>query len=486
MSVYNYHSYDYTFWKFYDSVITDRYGGDDGAFVKDYRNGVFAGENIPQLNAPLPGDNHTARANWDEQRMWRPLDRNGEPVKKYNGYVREGFFEGYAEGLRSIIKEFARHIDYNIENKGWSRDTLYQVFFNDKQNFKTGGWNGSSLGNKKTREEYLKWGGFWDWENNKPSVSDLWLARYSQPGTSWWQLDEPERRTEWEALGFICGIVMQAKTELNLEKPGLGDLIKMRTDISRSYTQYDSMDGRQDIPVYNKTFLDPYKNENNGAGWGGPGLKLARQRVIDFGEEWWAYNGWSGANSPYSNNTNRILSVYAFGGKGFLSYEYFANNKDINYGYYNPNDREASFVWGGKLGINAPLASFGMKAAGQVSELTRYLDALKAEYGYTRRQTEQYIAAFINIHGRETKQNVQFADGSSAVYIPDSYTEPLKRDILAKLAAKAKKTPAVPGGVAASRPPEPNISVNVIGGKNYTVRITREGENITVDVNLEK
>ena len=428
MPFYDNHKYDIAFWDYYDSEI-GKFPNED-AFLAAYRAGVdFDGLPIPD-SVPK---NYTATPNsWNEQRAW-----------SYGPEMGDSFVSGYREGIKNIVKEFAYHIDEKIGAGEWSSNTMFQVFFNNKQNFKDWGWNGAGIGGGD-RVEWLKWGGLWDWTQNIPTVSELWLARYSQPATSWWQLDEPLRRADWDALGYYGKLVKEAKAELNAEKPGLGDLIQMRTDISCSFVQYDSLDGAQDIPVYNKTFTDAYLNSWNGSGWGAGGLKYAQQRKLDLNENWWVYDGWAGGSTAYANNVNRILSAYAFGAQGFLSYEFIAAHRwyGPEAGYTNaaggewPDDsleREYSIVSGQKFGIDSAFPSFSLKVAGQSSELTRYLDALISERGYTRRQIEQYVAAFINIYGADTAQTVAFTDGSTATYIPDSYMEPLKQDILSKL-----------------------------------------------------
>jgi hypothetical protein len=139
--------------------------------------------------------------------------------------------------------------------------------------------------------------GLWNWASNEPAVSGAWLARHSQPATSWWRLNEPESRADWEALGWFNSLVREARNELNQEKPGLGNLITTRSEVARAYSMYNSLNGNggKETIVYNKTFTDVVYNENHGEWWSsGPGYKFASQRALDSGGEWRSYGGLQG------------------------------------------------------------------------------------------------------------------------------------------------------------------------------------------------
>ena len=79
-----------------------------------------------------------------------------------------------------------------------------------------------------------------------------------------------------------------------------------------------------------------------------------------------------------------------------------------------------------------------------------------------------------------------------AVYIPDSYMEPLKRDILEKLSAKTQRSSSVSGN-AARFAALSSISVGIGNGKlsvefspavrNYSVKVSRDVDSVIIAAN---
>ena len=113
--------------------------------------------------------------------------------------IEQAFPAAYREGFTNVVREVAQH----LEAKGWRR-TDYQAYLNDKPNF----------------------------------------------GGTWWTLDEPSGRDDWQALRFWAGLVKQGAGGVK------GVHLFFRGDVSRSWWQYDQLDGLMDTIYYNSEIFD--------------------------------------------------------------------------------------------------------------------------------------------------------------------------------------------------------------------------------------
>ncbi len=113
--------------------------------------------------------------------------------------IEQAFPAAYREGFINVAREVAQH----LQAKGWTR-TDYQAYLNDKPNF----------------------------------------------GGTWWTLDEPSGRDDWQALRFWAGLVKQGAAGAK------GLHLFFRGDVSRSWWQYDQLDGLMDTIYYNGEIFD--------------------------------------------------------------------------------------------------------------------------------------------------------------------------------------------------------------------------------------
>ena len=151
-----------------------------------------------------------------------PENVNEHKLKANSPYV--DFMPGYREGIKSVLKEFIAHID----EKGW-KDVQFQYFFNNKHFYKESG----VLEGRKGRKGY---------------EILLWLGERTcgndGQGTSWWLLDEPHFRDDWEAVHYYGTILREAQKELDS-----GYNVKFRVDISCYNQLFNFLDGVLDTAI---------------------------------------------------------------------------------------------------------------------------------------------------------------------------------------------------------------------------------------------
>jgi len=393
MNMLDYHFYDVDYWRFADGL-------QDSTFATEY-------------NVISPSNPSRSSSKVDQMRMMS----NGP---------RADLGEEYRDGIKNVLKAFAEHIDA----MGWT-ETAFQIYFNNKHydNFPDGV-------NFLTGDDFLRWCGLWNFTENKSMLSDRDKIRLSR-NHAWWLLDEPYKRPDWAGVEYYYEIIRETEAEVLAD--GKAFPIDFRIDASREYNMHDFLRG-MDYNVCNLLF------SNNNTVIGRGGQKVLQQRKIEWGEEWWNYGTWSALNNTSINNAKAILDTYVKGGNGFLSYQ-----NTVSDNYYNYNDSflnlgsngTAMIVSGKNIGIDSALASTHMKAVNASTELTRYLDALQLEYGYTQQQIREYACSFVNVDGVVT---VEFEDDAGVVtYNPDNNLEALKRDALKKLEATLAPQVSVTG-----------------------------------------
>ncbi|MCC7491042.1 MAG: hypothetical protein IT204_01765 [Fimbriimonadaceae bacterium] len=133
----------------------------------------------------------------------------------------DGFSAAWQQRYRHVAQQFAVH----LQQPAW-RGTRFQAYFNNKYYFRDPAQGGR--------------------------------------GTSWWLLDEPMHRTDWDALEFLSGL---------LGGPGArreGGGLQWRADISRPQWMPAAVSERLDLLVISSTWF-PYRRRLEALGWGARG-----------------------------------------------------------------------------------------------------------------------------------------------------------------------------------------------------------------------
>ena len=361
------------------------------AHFEQYLNGSFmeevTGERAPVTHMYLP-----IHENWPMKMEDYYTTNNAPPDLPFPDNVTwhhrnskniyQEFKPGYREGIKSVMKDFINH----IEEKGWT-DVNYQYFFNNKNFY------------KEKRE--------------LDNSSDMWLSKITTApagnSTSWWLLDEPHSRPDWEALAFYATILKEVKDET-----GKGDFIKFRADLSAFSQAFDYLDGMLDVNVV-------------GGGFSKERSCILRKRKRLFGEVNWPYGGWNSIEANNMSSTLWFLDVYLQGASGIIPWYNYA--LDDNYELF----RDTAVLYPGKrFGIHAAIPSMRLKAARKAMELINYLDAFKQMYGYSDKQLRKYVSNFISLDG-ETVRTDHIDAGKASYADTQNGLEALKRDMLRKM-----------------------------------------------------
>lgn len=323
-----------------------------------------------------------------------PENINQHKLRARSPYV--DFKPGYREGIKSVMKDFIRHID----QKGWNQVT-FQYFLNNKH--------------------FYKRKGFLDACKNRHSL-EFWLTLPTcgneGKGTSWWLLDEPNFMDDWDAIGYYGSILREAQ-----EETGSGKNIRFRADLSCYNLMFDSLDGILDIGVCGSTF---YNNRED----------YLRERRARYGEDYWVYGSWNAIHENNLQSTLWFLDSYLRGGQGIVPWYNYA----LEYNYQDA-DTCAAVYPGKRFGSVKPFPSLRLKAGRKAVELMHYLQTLKYTFGYSDRQLRDYMEAFLRdyglkLSGETVKENdidagtVRYADAADCTAL-----EALKGDIIRHLAA---------------------------------------------------
>ena len=296
----------------------------------------------------------------------------------------EDFEPRYRAGIKSVMKDFAKH----IEEKGW-KNVDFQYFFNNKNFYKE----------KRVEGEAFKYGtGLAAWLGEKTTPSD-------GTSSSWWLLDEPHFRMDWEMLHYYGKILREVQAET-----GAGKQIKFRADLSCSFQMFDFLKGLLDINV------GGHKRE-----------VMQRRHKRVYGEVSWPYGSWNSIGADNADSIRWLFDVYLQGNNGIIPWYNFG--LDMN--YETPDDLAAIYP-GQRFGIVESVASTRLKAGRKAQEFIRYFDAMKKYLHYTDAQLKAYITSFIELQGKFVKKDS--IDAGKAVFAGStSALEELKRDMHRKL-----------------------------------------------------
>lgn len=319
-----------------------------------------------------------------------PENLNEHKLKASSPYT--DFMPEYREGIKAVLKDFIRHID----EKGW-KNIEFQYFFNNKH--------------------FYKQKGFVDRCKNRKGL-EMWLTEQTcgndGQGTSWWLLDEPHFRDDWEAIHYYGTILKEAQRELNS-----GYNVKFRVDISCYNQLFNFLDGVLDTSIVAGR---PYNERED----------LMRKRKEKFGENYWVYGGWNPVDQPNMNSFLWIIEAYLKGGSGIVPWYNFG--LDVN---YEVPDNCAGLYPGKRFDSNAPMVSLRLKSGRKALEITRYLDAFKKAFGYSDLQLKSYVSSFLRLGGEAVVRHRDDA-GLMKYNASNQYKaiEDMKKDIIMKLSVK--------------------------------------------------
>jgi len=294
---------------------------------------------------------------------------NEHKLKVTNIY--DDFLPIYREGIKSVLKDFIRHID----EKGWQNVT-FMYFFNNKHFFKE--------------------------VNEKKGMRGK--------GSSWWLLDEPVFREDWRALAFFGSILREAQRET-----GSGYNIKFRADLSGYYQMFDSLDGILDIACLNARIFVARED-------------IARRRRRKFGEEYWVYGSWNKISQSNMISVSWTIDAWLKGGTGIVPWNSYGSDEN-----YEEASDIAVFYPGKRFGYKSPLVSFRMKAGRKALEMLKYLETYKRAKGFSDARMKQIVGHFLKLQSRSRISEA--FDAGRMEYAENDYDrlEALKRFIISEL-----------------------------------------------------
>ncbi len=277
----------------------------DKRFGPYFDGSAFA--DLPRKGVPLEGFYLPLFENWPT-----PMEGN------YNGdyWADRAFPDSYRRNFVEVSRQFAEH----IRGKHWD-DTLFQCFFNGKNNFKENGWS---------------------------------------RGTCPWLLDEPSNFQDYWALRWFGAAWHEG---INQAPPGKAKLA-FRCDISRPQWQRDALDGVLDYNVvgtamrqYPRIVMD--RKEANG------------EIVVEY----------AGSNAVEDSNMQPVgwsLDAWSRGADGVLPWQTIGSDES-----WKKAD-ELSLFYPGRDANEGPTPSIRLKAYRRGEQDVEYLTLLALATGQPR------------------------------------------------------------------------------------------------------
>jgi hypothetical protein len=263
-----------------------------------------------------------------------------------NYWADRAFPEQYKKDFIEVARQFTQHFN----EKGWD-DTIFQCFFNGKNNFKRNGWS---------------------------------------HGTCPWLLDEPANFQDYWALKFFGELWQEG---VNLAPPGKAKLM-FRADISRPQWQRDALDHVLDYDVV-----------------GGGAFRQYNRMVIDrkreFGQVVIPYGG---SNDPASSNMQPAawcIDSWTLGGDGVLPWQTIGRADS-----WKKADSECLFYPGQAAGQKEPVPSIRLKSYLRGEQDVEYLTLLAGVEHQSRYLLAPRVRAALNLNGQ--KHGTGFTGGEDA------------------------------------------------------------------------
>lgn len=220
----------------------------DRRFGPLFDSSAFA--DLPRKGIPIDAFYLPLFENWPT-----PIEPN------YNGDYWSD--RAFTDRFRKDFVEVSRQIAEHLNSKGWN-DTLFECFFNGKNDFKRNGWS---------------------------------------RGTSPWLLDEPANYQDFWALRDFGGLFHQG---VNKARAGRAKLV-FRADISRPQWQRDVMDDVLDVSVVGSAF------------------RRYRRMVLDrkerLGQVVFEYGGSNPIEEPNVQPAAWALDIWTLGADGVLPWQ---------------------------------------------------------------------------------------------------------------------------------------------------------------------
>lgn len=253
----------------------------------------------------------------------------------YNGdYWADHAFPGsYKKDFVEVSRQFAQHFN----EKGWNQ-TIFQCFFNGKNNFKLAGW-----------------------------------SRGSCP----WLLDEPANFQDYWALRFFGSLFHQG---INLS-PGSAKLL-FRADISRPEWQRDVLDPVLDYAVIGGGAFRQYN-------------RMVLDRKLQFGQIVIPYGT---SNDPAESNVQPLawcIDSWTLGGDGVLPWQTIGNDNS-----WTKADALSLFYPGESMGLTRPVPSIRLKSYLRGEQDVEYLTILANVEKQSRYLLGQRVRAALNLSGQ--------------------------------------------------------------------------------------
>ena len=292
----------------------------DKRFGPYFDGSAFA--DLPRKGVPLEGFYLPLFENWPT-----PMEGN------YNGdyWADRAFPDSYRNNFVEVSRQFAEH----IRGKHWD-DTLFQCFFNGKNNFKENGWS---------------------------------------RGTCPWLLDEPSNFQDYWALRWFGAAWHEG---INQAPPGKAKLA-FRCDISRPQWQRDALDGVLDYNVvgtamrqYPRIVMD--RKEANG------------EIVVEY----------AGSNAVEDSNVQPVgwsLDAWSRGADGVLPWQTIGSDES-----WKKAD-ELSLFYPGRDANEGPTPSIRLKAYRRGEQDVEYLTLLAQATGQPRWAVGETVRQALHLAG---------------------------------------------------------------------------------------
>lgn len=268
----------------------------------------------------------------------------------YNGnyWANQAFPESYQRNFIEVSRQFARHFN----EKGWDQ-TIFQCFFNGKNNFKQHGWS---------------------------------------RGTCPWLLDEPANFQDYWALRFFGNLFHEGINQA----PGSAKLL-FRCDISRPEWQRDALDGVLD---YNVVGGGAFRKYN----------RMVLDRKQQFGQVVIPYGT---TNDPADSNVQPLawsIDSWALGGDGVLPWQTIGDDNS-----WKKADALSLFYPGGRAGLKGPVPSIRLKGYLRGEQDVEYLTLLAAVEKKSRYLVGRSVRAALHLTGRKKGTGVTDAEDAGVI-----------------------------------------------------------------------
>jgi hypothetical protein len=313
----------------------------DGIFGPLFDGSAFEGN--PRGRVPVRAFYLPLHENWPlpllQYYAFREPPRNEQVIVRHQLQappIAQALPEAYQAGFRNVARDFVSH----FEEKGWT-STDFQMYLNNK---------------------------------------------YSYWGATYWTLDEPTCRDDWQAMRFFAQLFK------SVMPPGGRVRFVFRGDVSRPWWQYDQLDGLMDTIYYGGDIFEA------------PGFAREFNRRIPDPHVYGACN--QVAESDHQSAA-WCLKAYVVGLDGVLPWNSLGEAESLRQA-----SQTALIVPGELAGFPGPVASLRVFALRQGAQLVELLRMLAQEKGYSREQIGALVAQRVPLGG-EFKQT--FADEAAAL-----------------------------------------------------------------------